>query len=190
MKEIWRDIKGYEGLYQVSNMGNVKSLSRKVKCLNNKYRTINGKVLKIMQMNNGYLFVGLWKNNKTERKLVHRIVAETFIPNPENKPEVNHIDGDKHNNNVENLEWCTRSYNTLHSYTIGLREKQRNKIRQNNILNKSKIVIQYDLQGNLIKEWESVSAIAKHYNYSQGAISNCCRHERNKAYGYKWEYKT
>lgn len=189
MREIWKDIKGYEGLYQVSNLGNVKSLTRQIKCLNSKYRTINGKVLKALQMNNNYLFVNLWKNNVIKRALIHRLVAEAFIPNPNNELEVNHIDGNKHNNCVNNLEWCNRSYNTLHSYKIGLREKQKDKIRQNNILNKSKPVLQYDLQGNFIKEWKSVSAIVKYYNYSQGLISNCCRHERNKAYGYKWEYK-
>lgn len=189
MDEIWKDIRGYEGKYQVSNLGNVKSLSRRIKCKNKRYRIIKSFNIRLLIMKNNYLFVNLWNNNKCKRVLVHRLVAETFIPNPENKPEVNHIDGNKQNNCVDNLEWCTKSENTKHSYNIGLREAQKNNISINNKLIKSKPVLQYDLEGSFIKEYSSVSQAAMYNNFSQGAISNVCRHERKQAYNYKWEYK-
>lgn len=188
MNEVWKDIEGYEGLYQVSNLGCVKSLTRKVRCKNNKFRIIIGKILIPIQTKNGYLFVNLWKNNKIKRVLVHRLVAETFIPNPENKPEVNHINGNKLNNYVDNLEWNTRSENTIHSYKIKLRENQKKSISQNNKKMKSKIVYQYDLNGNLIKIFPSASEAARHYGYNQSAISECCRGLRKRIYGSIWKY--
>lgn len=103
MIEEWRDIKGYEGLYQVSNLGNVKNSK-------------NDRLLKLHNHNSGY------KNIKIRKKpfLIHRLVAETFIPNPLNLPCVNHKDGDKYNNIIDNLEWCTHSQNTRHAFNIGL----------------------------------------------------------------------
>lgn len=124
-EEIWRDIKGYEGKYQVSNFGRVKSLCRTVR-YKNRYGKIsiakvNGKT-KNMTMNSngwregkGYLSVMLYKNNKGRRHNVHRLVAEAFIPNLHNLSQVNHIDGDKTNNRVDNLEWCTQSENMQHA---------------------------------------------------------------------------
>lgn len=102
MEEIWKDIKGYEGKYQVSNYGSVKTLN---------YRRTGTARLLIPKNDKGYLAVGLYKNGKRKMFLIHRLVAEAFIPNPENLPQVNHIDEDKTNNYVENLEWCTQSYN-------------------------------------------------------------------------------
>lgn len=120
MKEVWKDIKGYEGLYQISNLGNVKSLDRKVNAKNNKKRLIKGTFLKLRFNNRNYNIVSLYKNNIQEVRFIHRLVAETFIPNPENKPEVNHIDGDKQNNKIDNLEWCTRTENNKHAWKTGL----------------------------------------------------------------------
>ena len=105
MNEVWKDIEGYEGMYQVSNLGNVKSLSRK----NTKGQILSEKLLAFGVVANDYLQVQLWKNKHPKMKLVHRLVAEAFIANPSNLPEVNHIDGDKSNNTVVNLEWTTRS---------------------------------------------------------------------------------
>lgn len=113
-KEIWKDIEGYEGLYQVSNLGNVKSLDRKYNGSNqfgSKFIGIKkGKTLK-KQLKRNYYCVALIKKTKAKYFLIHRLVAQAFIPNPNNYPQVNHIDENKHNNCVDNLEWCTSSYN-------------------------------------------------------------------------------
>lgn len=118
MTEIWKDINGYEGLYQVSNLGRVKSLDR-VDC-SGRHRV--GVTLKPGTSHNGYLFVRLSKNSKYSNKRINRLVAEHFIDNPLNKPEVNHCDGNKLNNQVDNLEWSTRSENTLHAFASGLKQ--------------------------------------------------------------------
>ena len=110
-QEIWKDIKGYEGLYQVSNMGRIKSLKRKVKNKNG-YRIANEKIIKpVLTDTCKYYAVGLHKNKKRKTLLVHRLVAINFIPNPNNYTEVNHKDENKQNNNVNNLEWCNHKYN-------------------------------------------------------------------------------
>ena len=163
MKEIWKDINGYEGLYQVSNLGNVKSLKT------NKILSPVGKE---------YKHVILY--NKGDRKTlkIHRLVAEAFIPNPENKPQVNHKDEDKYNNIVENLEWCTHEENMNH----GTKQDRESKI-------KTKYnVLQYDLEGNLIKKWFNLREITMNTNYKKANIMYCCRHKNKTAYGYRWEY--
>ena len=111
MKEIWKDIKGYEGMYQVSNLGRVRSL---------KYRDKKGiHILKEYTNKNGYKVIDLYfKGKKTCN--IHRLVAKAFIPNPNNLPQVNHMDGNKTNNNINNLEWCSIKDNAIHAYKIGL----------------------------------------------------------------------
>lgn len=114
MQEIWKDIKGYEKLYQVSNLGRIRSLDRIILQYNgydDGERLYKGKILKPCIKPNGYSQVGLWKDKKVKWFIIHRLVAETFIPNPENKPQVNHKDENKQNNNIKNLEWCSCSYN-------------------------------------------------------------------------------
>ena len=117
MKEIWKDIKGYEGLYQVSNLGRVKSLDRTYKSplTNTEMITRRGKVLKPL-FNRGYYSVALSFGNKVIRKSIHRLVAEAFISNPGNKLQVNHKNGVKNDNNINNLEWVTQSENQLHRF--------------------------------------------------------------------------
>ncbi len=123
-EEIWKDIPDYEGIYQVSNLGNVKSLDRKTLVLRgtNKsfYCTYKGKEIKPKISTDGYYFVNACKNGKQKPLYYHRLVALLFIPNPENKLEVNHIDGNKGNNCITNLEWCTNKENVRHAHDIGL----------------------------------------------------------------------
>lgn len=171
---MWKDIKGYEGKYQISDSGNVKSL-------------ITHKYLKLVD-NKGYKRVFL-SNPYRRWYLVHRLVAEAFIPNPENKPTVNHIDGNKQNNCVDNLEWATYSENNIHAIKNNLRPyNQINATKQAAKMNK-KAVIQYDLKGNLIKEWEGMREVERKLNIKHQYISNCCLGIQHSAKGYRWEYK-
>ena len=136
MKELWHDIVGFEGLYQVSNLGNVKALQR---LLPDK-RILKEKILKKQVQRDGYVLVGLRKKGKQKFILVHRIVATAFIPNPENKKQVNHIDGNKLNNHVENLEWCTASENIKHAYKIGLKNKLFGELNYNAKIKKEDVI--------------------------------------------------
>lgn len=119
MKEIWKNIKGYENSYQVSNLGNVRSLTRKINTFNG-FRTTKGKLLKPLITNRNYYRVCLKSHQKNKYCFIHRLVAEAFIPNPNNYPVINHIDGNTLNNSVSNLEWCTQSHNVKEAYRIGL----------------------------------------------------------------------
>ena len=121
-KEMWKAVKGYEGLYEVSDNGEIRSLDHEV--LNNGTSVLVKGVLKRTRMkDNGYMIVDLWKDGKGKTHHVHRLVAQAFIDNPENKQTVNHIDGNKKNNNVNNLEWLTPSEQNLHFYEHGLKSK-------------------------------------------------------------------
>jgi len=173
--EIWKDISGYEGYYQVSNYGRVKSLKRFVKHIHNK-RPIVEKIRKQSITVNGYNNVDLWINNKREHNPVHRLVGIAFIPNPENKPCINHLNGIKTDNRVENLDWCTYSENEKHSYDV-LGKKQ-----------PKKPVAQYDLSGTLLNTFESALATAKYINGSQGGISGNCNGKTKTCYGYIFKY--
>lgn len=171
MEEIWKDIEGYEGLYQVSNMGRVRSLRKNI-------------ILKKSITNRGYERVVLFIGNKPKGFTVHRLVAMAFIPNPDNLPQVNHKDENKTNNCAGNLEWCTQEYN--HNYgTINIRISQ----KQLNDKNKSKVVLQYTLDGTFIKEWKSTRDVKRNLGFTHTRISECCRNIRKTAYGYIWKYK-
>lgn len=147
MKEIWKDIKGYEKLYQVSNLGNV----RRIKFINNRTQKDKIKMLKLIKDKKGYLKINLWKNNKSKMFLVHRIVAETFILNSNNLPQVNHKDENKSNNCVENLEWCSQKYNNNYGNRLNnIRKKLMEKNVKEKMKNNTKLMIR-DEKGKFVR---------------------------------------
>lgn len=177
-QEERRDVIGYEGSYQVSNLGRIKSVSRTVRRKDNTLYPVREHILKPIKYNNGYYYVMM--GSKERPQAIHRIVAKAFIPNPNNHPQVNHKDEDKSNNTLSNLEWCTASYNSGYG-TRGTRLTE----------TKGKRVAQIDLQsGNVIKIWRSAAEAARELTgkSNHGNISNCCVGKRPYAYGYKWSY--
>ena len=177
--ELWKDVKDYEGLYQVSTLGRVRSLDKYV---NTKNRNVDkvlkrGKILKPTYNQDGYLTVSLYKDGKGTRFLVHRLVAEAFISNPLNLPVINHKDEVKDNNHPYNLEWCTDEYNKNYGTAIKRSAEKR-----------SKKVYQYDLQGNLINVWASTMDCDRN-GYDHRTISACCLGKLKTHQNFIWSYK-
>lgn len=176
-KEIWKDIKGYEGIYQVSNLGRVKRLESLVVNSIGISRKIKEKILKPAKNHTGYLRVSLSYMNKKSNFSVHRLVAQAFIPNPNGFKLVNHKDEDKTNNIVDNLEWCSAKYNSNYgNRNIKVSKKL------------SKKVYQYDkTKGNLIKVWSSAREVQRNLGFANSNIIKCCKGKINSAYGYVWK---
>ena len=200
MKEIWKDIKGYEGIYQVSNLGRVRSLDR----IDSNNHPLKGVILKSYISNSGYLLVGLYKQQKRDGKLLHRLVAEAFIPNPENKPEIDHINTIKTDNTVflnengsvnyekTNLRWTTRKENINNPLTktkmqINARKPSKGKYGKKH--HRSKPIIQYDKEGNFIKEWDCANDVERVLGISNKHIGSVCLGKRKSCGGYIWKYK-
>lgn len=182
MQEVYKDIIGYEGYYQVSNLGNVKSVDRIV-TNNGKRIPRKGKVLSKGLSKYGYLTVVLSKNGVHKNYRVNRLVAEAFIPNPQQLPFVNHKNEEKTDNRVENLEWCDAVYN--HNYgTI----KERISKSGRNCKTKSKKVVQMTLDGEVVAVFPSTMEVQRQLGFSNGNISNCCVGRVPHVYGFKWKY--
>lgn len=180
-KEEWRDIDGYVGYYQISNNGRVKSIDRVIIRSNNKKQTFKERIIRPAKSPNGYLSVSLFKNGKGKQHTIHSLVATAFLAN---KNEcINHIDGNKENNCVDNLEWCTYSENLYHANKLGL-VKHKSRYGKDN--SNAKSVVQ-TLNGRIVKIWDSM-ADAERNGFSVKSISNCCRGESNSHKGYGWRY--
>ena len=175
MNEIWKNIDDFEGLYQVSNLGNVKSL--------NYNHTGKELFLKPGTDKYGYLYVLLYKNGKPRHFKIHRLVAKAFLENPYNKPEVNHKDEDKTNNCLTNLEWMTSKENI--NYGTHNERAAKSRINHQAI---SKSVLQYSLDGEFIKEWPSTMQIERELGFSSSNISECCNGKQKTSYRYIWKY--
>ena len=188
--ETWKDIRGYEGYYQVSNKGRIRSLNRTIVDSRGIKFNKKGKLLSTHKGENGYVYVSLKKNNKTRTFTVHRLVAIYFVPNLLNLPIVNHKDEDKENNKAENLEWCTYEYNNSYGTKIarGMENRDNSYIAARNKKVLSKKVFQYDFDDNLIKIWASTRECQRN-GFSQSCVAACCRGEYKQHKGYKWSYE-
>lgn len=182
MTEIWKDVKGYEGRYQVSNLGRIKSVRA---WRGNKYKKHYIKAEKLLNGsvgNTGYIYVNIDGKNRT----LHRMVAIAFIDNPENKAQVNHIDGNKLNNRIDNLEWCSNKENAIHARKNGLLSDRDNVCGIKN----GKRIKQFDLDGNYIRTWNSAKKAGVTLNIDFSTIIKCCRGKRSKCGGYCWKYES
>ena len=183
MMENWKDILGYEGLYQVSDYGRVRTVARDIIRSNGERLHIKERIRKIYIRPDGYAEVHLRKEGKGNSIKVHRLVAEAFIPNPNNLPMVNHKDETPSNNKVDNLEWCDREYNVNYGTCIQRMAEKRTNGK------KSKAVIQYTVEGIFVKRWPSCAEIERVLGYGNSNISACCRGKHNQVYGFKWAYE-
>ena len=168
--EIWKDVKDYEGLYAVSNYGNVKNAK-------------TDHILRRRPQSNGYFSVLLYKNGTSKSLMIHRLVAQSFCPKGKGEDFVNHKDENKSNNMAENLEWCTRKYNANYG-TVN----KRIKIKRGHGSRRKKSVTQYSLSGELIQVWESIATAARATGTARTSIYECCNFKHKTANGYIWRY--
>lgn len=177
MEEIFKDIEHYEGLYQISNFGRVYNVKR-------------GKFLKPIKINTSYLLVGLSKDGKVKKYLLHRLVATAFLENKLQLPQVNHINEVKTDNRLENLEWCDNKYNNTYGTKIQRMLQNSNfKATREKSGKPKKVVLQFTRQGEFVAEYSSIKEAEKQTGISNAHISECCNNKRNHAGNYLWRYK-
>lgn len=176
--ETWRPIRGYEGLYEVSNTGKVRSVDRKTPRKDNSVMVNKGRELKLNTTPKGYLRVTITKECKKKNFLVHRLVAEAFVLNLEELEQVNHLDGNKANNDFSNLEWTTNYQNHIHAEYEGLRPPEL----------RSRPVQQLTLDGEVVGNYPSISACAKHMGIKDSRVGDVCHGRRKSAHGYRFKF--
>lgn len=176
VEEVWRPVAGYNGRYEVSDLGNVKSMDYN--------HTGQTRVLSECDDGSGYRLVCLCKDGRQKSCKVHRLVAEAFIPNPGNLPQVNHKNEDKTDNRAENLEWCSQSYNI----NYGTANERAGKAKVNHP-GLSRTVFQFDLQGHLVREWPSLHEVRRQTGWNCANISACCLGKCKTAYHHFWKYE-
>lgn len=193
-QEIWKDVVGYDGFYKVSNKGRLMRCER----IASNNHLLPNKIKVLREKNNGYYGTTIVDcNGNYKNVLIHKLVAQAFIPNPENKPCVDHINGIKADNTVENLRWCTYKENV--NFPLSLKNRSAaGKIAQNKphtIQSKiasshKKKVLQYTLDGDFLREFESLHEISRMLGFSVPNISACCNNRRKNAFGYIWKFKS
>lgn len=195
MEEIWKDIRGYEGIYQVSTRGRVKALPRTVTDSLGRTTKRNARILSTPpSVQTGYPSINLTKDGVTKTHSVHRLVAEAFIPNPSGLPCVNHKDESRDNNNVENLEWCTYLYNNNYGTAPERRDKSIKKYFETHEVHSHEMpgrcICQYTVKGELVREFVSINDAERELKVGQSSgISACCSHKLKTAYGFVWRFK-
>lgn len=197
-EEIWKDIPGYEGLYAVSNMGRVRSFAD-ANPVNRRNRILKP----AFDGKGNYLFVGLHKDGKVKHAYIHRLVAIVFVPNPHNLPQVNHKDECKTNNRADNLEWCTRSYNSRYGHG---RERMIESRRMNNNMKElaekakatkilrgthdaEKAVLQFSMSGEFIRMFRSATEVERELGFCRSNVAKCCQGKYRQANGFIWRYE-
>lgn len=186
--EKFKPIKGYELIYEISNIGRVKALSKTVSTGFGRFQYYPEKIMKSNVAGNGYMMVRLTNRSISKSFTLHRLVAIHFIENHDSLPIINHKDGNKINNNVGNLEWCDYSYNLTHAYSTGIKTGAwRGKFSTNHP--KTKQIVQLDISGNTIKEWPSANEVASHYGFIANSLRGVCDHPYKTYKGFRWKYK-
>lgn len=172
--EIWKPVVGYEGYYEVSNLGRVRSIDRTIVDKKGMTKKLHGHMRMQQKQRNGYYSLILTRGGKSKRLLVHRLVGTAFVPNPNNLPEINHKDETRDNNRADNLEWCDRSYNNVYGERLKKQIKRQSK------------PVKQMLNGDVIAVYPSAMEASRKTGITQGGISGCCRGELKTSGGYQW----
>ncbi len=188
-QEIWKDIEGYEGLYQVSNLGRLRGLDR----LDSRGHKVTGTILKLHYNKDGYYIITLGKDTIQKAYQVHRIVAKTFIPNPDNLHTVDHINGVRDDNRIENLRWCTIQQNNsfLQARTnVSNAQKRRfmDPVARQKVGNRTKAIDQISENGTILKHYNSIKEAVQELHITSSNISACCKGRYKQIRGYRFKY--